>query len=62
MKIKEQILAVRDTGLTNMFDTSAVQVIANEMGFYELVIFLERICTVYSLRRGRCSRCGVKER
>ena len=38
MKIKEQILAVRDTGLTNMFDTSAVQVIANEMGFYELVI------------------------
>ena len=43
MKIKEQILAVRDTGLTNMFDTSAVQVIANEMGFYELVIFLEEV-------------------
>ena len=41
MKIKEQILAVQDTGLTNMFDTRAVQVIANEMGFYELVIFLE---------------------
>ena len=41
MKIKEQILAVRDTGLTNMFDTKTVQVIANEMGFYELVIFLE---------------------
>lgn len=41
MKIKEQILAVRNTGLTNMFDTRAVQVIANEMGFYELVIFLE---------------------
>lgn len=41
MKIKEQILAVRDTGLTNMLDTRAVQVIANEMGFYELVIFLE---------------------
>ena len=41
MKIKDQILAVRDTGLTNMFDTRAVQVIANEMGFYELVIFLE---------------------
>ena len=39
--IKQQILAVRDTGLTNMFDTSAVQVIANEMGFYELVIYLE---------------------
>lgn len=41
MKIKDQILAVRDTGLTNMFDTRVVQVIANEMGFYELVIFLE---------------------
>ena len=41
MKIKEQIVAVRNTGLTNMFDTRAVQVIANEMGFYELVIFLE---------------------
>ena len=41
MKIKEQILAVRDTGLTNMFDTSAVQVIAHELGFNELVIFLE---------------------
>lgn len=41
MKIKEQILAIRDTGLTNMFDIRAVQVIANEIGFYELVIFLE---------------------
>lgn len=41
MMIKEQILTIRDTGLTNMFDTRAVQVIANEMGFIELVIFLE---------------------
>ena len=40
-KIKEQILAIRDTGLTNMFDTTSVQRIAHEMGFYELVIFLE---------------------
>ena len=36
-KIKEQILAVRATGRTNMFDTNMVQVIANEMKFYELV-------------------------
>ena len=35
-KIKEQILAVRATGRTNMFDTNMVQVIANEMKFYEL--------------------------
>ena len=40
-KIKEQILAIRDTGLTNMFDVNAVQRIADEMEFYELVIFLD---------------------
>ena len=40
-KIKNQILAVRKTGRTNMFDIPMVQYIANEMGFYELVIFLE---------------------
>lgn len=39
--IKEQILKVRDTGLTNMFDTNAVQRIALEMELYELVTFLE---------------------
>ena len=40
-KIKEQILAIRDTGLTNMFDANAVQRIANDMGFFELVVYLE---------------------
>lgn len=40
-KIREQILAVRKTGRTNMFDVPMVQYIANEMRFYELVIFLE---------------------
>ena len=40
-KIREQILAVRKTGRTNMFDIPMVQYIANEMRFYELVIFLE---------------------
>ena len=39
--IKRQILAVRDTGLTNMFDIHAVQRIAYEMDFYELVNFIE---------------------
>ena len=39
--IKQQILAVRDTALTNMFDVNMVQRIANDMGFYELVIYLE---------------------
>ena len=40
-KIREQILAVRKTNRTNMFDIPMVQYIANEMRFYELVIFLE---------------------
>ena len=40
-KIKEQILVIRNTGITNMFDVIAVQRIAFEMGFYELVDFLE---------------------
>ena len=40
-KVKKQILAVRDTGLTNMFDVNAVQRIANDIGFYELVVYIE---------------------
>lgn len=40
-KVKEQILIIRDTGLTNMFDVHMVQRIANELDFYELVIFIE---------------------
>lgn len=40
-KIMEQILTIRATGRTNMFDIPMVQYIANEMQFYELVIFLE---------------------
>ena len=40
-KIKKQILAVRNTALTNMFDVNMVQRIANEMDFFELVVFLE---------------------
>ena len=40
-KVKKQILAIRDTGLTNMFDLNAVQRLANDRGMYELVIFIE---------------------
>ncbi len=39
-KIKEQILAIRNSGVTNMFDVPRVQYIANELGFYELVVYL----------------------
>lgn len=46
--IREQIMAVRDTGEANMLDISLVQVIANRMGFYELVIYLEEHRTEYA--------------
>jgi hypothetical protein len=39
--IKEQILVIRDTGKTNMLDINAVQRIAFDMNFYELVNFIE---------------------
>lgn len=39
--VKKQILVIRDTGLTNMFDAHMVERIANDMGFYELVIYLK---------------------
>jgi hypothetical protein len=40
-RIKEQILKVRDSGLTNMFNTGAVQWIASQMGLPELAAYLE---------------------
>ena len=40
-KVKEQILLIRDTGLTNMFDLPMVQRLAYERGCYELVLYLE---------------------
>ena len=39
--VRKQIMAVRDSGETNMLDTDVVQIVADRMGFYELVIFLE---------------------
>ena len=40
-KVKDQILAIRDTGLTNMFDIPMVQRLACERGYYDLVCWLE---------------------
>lgn len=40
-KIKEQILSIRDSGETNMFDTKTVQYLAFHRGYYELVTYLE---------------------
>ena len=40
-QIKDQVLKVRDSGLTNMFNTGAVQWIASQMGLPELAAYLE---------------------
>ena len=40
-KVRKQILSIRDTGLTNMFDIQMVQRLAFDSGYYELVTFLE---------------------
>ena len=40
-KIREQILTIRDTGLTNMLDIPMVQRLAYEREFYELVCWIE---------------------
>lgn len=37
----EQLLSIRDSGVTNMFDFNAVQRIAYEDGSYELVTWME---------------------
>ena len=39
--VRKQIMAVRDSGETNMLDANMVQIVADRMGFYELVIYLE---------------------
>lgn len=46
-KVLEQLMAVRSSGKSNMFDTIAVQRIAFEAGFYELVNFIEENRTAY---------------
>jgi hypothetical protein len=40
-KIMDQIRAIRDSGVTNMFDALSVQHEANRLGYSELVIFIE---------------------
>lgn len=46
-KVREQILKVRDTGKTNMLDTTMVQRIGLNMHLYEMVIFIEENRTEY---------------
>lgn len=39
--VREQILAIRDSGRTNMLDTNMVQRLAYENEYYELVCYIE---------------------
>ena len=40
-EIREQILSIRDTGLSNMFDKGAVQKLAFDREMFDLVVFIE---------------------
>ena len=40
-KIRKQIMAIRDSGLTNMFDVNTVQRLAYERDFHDLVMYIE---------------------
>ena len=40
-EVRDQILKLRDTGLTNMFDVNAVQRIAFGMDMFDLAIYLD---------------------
>ena len=53
----EQLLEVRDSGETNMFDFNAVQRIAYEHDFFELVTWMEEHCDEY----GRLIMYGAAE-
>ena len=46
-KIVSQIRDIRNSGRVNMFDVPAVQRMAFEMGFYELVCFIEEDRAAY---------------
>ena len=39
--VKEQILTIRETGITIMFDLPAVQRLAYERNFFDLVVYIE---------------------
>ena len=46
-KVVSQLMDIRDSGQVNMFDVPAVQRIAFEKGFYELVCYIEEDRAAY---------------
>ena len=46
-KVFSQIMDIRDSGRVNMFNVPAVQRMAFESGFYELICFIEEDRATY---------------
>lgn len=46
--VRQQILSIRDSGQTNMFDIQTVQWIANQNNYFELVHFIEEHKSEYT--------------
>ena len=46
--VKQQILSIRTSGATNMFDAVAVQRLAFENGYYELTDYIENNRKAYA--------------
>ena len=46
-KVFSQIMDIRDSGRVNMFNVPAVQRMAFESGFYELICFIEEDRAAY---------------
>lgn len=40
-KVVEQLMVIRDSGVTNMFDSNFVAREAYRLGYYELAVFIE---------------------
>ena len=47
-QIKDQIIFIRDTALTNMFDLGMVKTLAKEFDMQELVEFIENNSKAYT--------------
>ncbi len=61
--VREQILAIRETGIANMFDIPAVQRVAFEMDYFELVDFIEvdRKTYVYFILTGKSNESEIAQ-
>ena len=47
-EVRDQIMEIRESGRTNMFDIRTVQRLAYEWGFYELVNYIEECPSKYA--------------